>query len=124
MPPKETYQQIKERNASEIRRRTSDRIAALMVEEAGRRRIMHGSSDYDRDHTHELSDEDDYNHRRHIRRYSMQPDEINEESANPRRPVSRIDNSIWLYLLSFIIILLIFNVFYLQHYILNNTALR
>jgi hypothetical protein len=54
----------------------------------------------------------------------MLPDVINEEGANPRRPVSRNDNSIWLYLLSFITILLIFNVLYLQHYLLNNSALR
>ncbi len=89
MPPtNETYQQIKERNAREIRGRTSDQIAALMIEEERRRRIMHDSRDYDQDHTHDLSDEDDYNHRRQIHRYSMQPDEINEESANSRRPYS------------------------------------
>jgi hypothetical protein len=124
MPPKETLQQIKERNAKEIRSRTSDRIAALMIDEARSRRRMHGLIDYDKDDTNELSDEDDYNHRRQIRRYSMPPVEINEESSNPRRPVSRLHNSLSLYLLSFIIILLILNVFYLQHYILNITALR
>jgi len=32
MPPKQTYQQIKERNAREIRQRTNDRISALMVQ--------------------------------------------------------------------------------------------
>ena len=42
MPPKETYQQIKERNERDIRRRTQDRIAALKVQnkkEAARTRI-------------------------------------------------------------------------------------
>ena len=34
MPPKQTYQQIKERNEREIRMRTKDRISALMVEMA------------------------------------------------------------------------------------------
>ncbi len=88
-----------------------DRIAALMIDEARSRRRMHGLIDYDKDDTNELSDEDDYNHRRQIRRYSMPPVEINEESSNPRRPVSRLHNSLSLYLLSFIIILLILNVF-------------
>jgi hypothetical protein len=42
MPPKETYQQIKERNERDIRRRTKDRISALMVQnkkESARTRI-------------------------------------------------------------------------------------
>ena len=32
MPPKQTYQQIKERNERDIRRRTEDRISALKVQ--------------------------------------------------------------------------------------------
>jgi hypothetical protein len=42
MPPKETYQQIKERNERDIRRRTKDRISALKVQnkkESARTRI-------------------------------------------------------------------------------------
>ena len=80
--------------------------------------------DDDGDDTHDVSDEDESNPTIRNRRCTMLPDELNEEFANPRRPVNRNDNSIWLYLLSFIIILLIFNVFYLQHYLLNNSALR
>ena len=128
MPPKETLQQIKERNKREIRRRTSDRITALMIEnikeEARRRRNMHCSSDDDNAETHDVSDEDDCKPTKRNRRCTMVPDELNEEYANPTRPVNRNDNSICLHLLSFIIILLIFNVLYLQHYLLNNSAMR
>ena len=49
MPPKQTYQQIKERNEREIRIRTQDRIAALMVqnmtESARQRRNVMAESD-------------------------------------------------------------------------------
>jgi hypothetical protein len=128
MPPRETYQQIKERNNREIRRRTSDRITALMIEnmkqDARIRRNMHSASDYDNADTHDVSDEDECNPTIRNRRCTMLQDELNEDFANPRRPVNRNENSIWLYLLSFIIILLICNVFYLQHYLLNNSALR
>ena len=124
MPPKETYPQIKERNAREIRNRTSDRIAALMINAAQTRRVMLCSSDSDKDDTQKWTDEDDYIPRNKNRRSTLLPDAINAESPNPRCPVSRNESSIWLYLLSFIIIVLIFNVLYLQHYPLNNCALR
>ena len=49
MPPKQTYQQIKERNEREIRIRTKDRITALMVqnmtESARQRRNVLAESD-------------------------------------------------------------------------------
>ncbi len=49
MPPKQTYQQIKERNDREIRIRTKDRITALMVqnmtESARKRRNVMAESD-------------------------------------------------------------------------------
>ena len=125
IPPKETYLQIKERNKREIRRRTSDRNTALMIENMKESvRIRRNMRTHDEDDTHDVSDEDESNPTIRNRRCTMLPDELNEELANPRRPVNRNDNSIWLYLLSFIIILLIFNVFYLQHYLLNNSALR
>jgi hypothetical protein len=127
MPPKETYPQIKERNAREIRNRTRDRIATLMINEAAqRRRMLHCSSDSDRDDSQAWSDEDDYIPRTKNRRTNMLPDAINAESANPGCSVSRNESSIWiyLYLLSFITTVLIFNVLYLQHYLLKNSALQ
>jgi hypothetical protein len=127
MPPKETLLQIKERNKREIRQRTRDRNMALMFEnmkESARIRRNMRTHDYDEDDTQEVSDEDEATPTIRNGRCTIPPDAFNEEFANPRRPVNRNDNSIWLYLLSFIIILLIFNVFYLQHYLLNNSALR
>ena len=90
MPPKETYLQIKERNNREIRRRTSDRITALMIEnmreDARIRRNKHSASDYDNADPHDVSDEDECNPTIRNRRCTMLPDELNEEFANPRSP--------------------------------------